>query len=69
VAKWKVSFSGSSDDSDINTDDDDDQAENDASEYDEEPMHDYSRKHTISESNYFLTNEVKTWLNNFQSSR
>jgi hypothetical protein len=61
VAKWKVSFSGSSDDSDINTDDDDDQAE--------EPMHDYSRKHTISESNYFLTNEVKTWLNNFQSSR
>jgi hypothetical protein len=73
VAKWKESCSGSSDDNDINTDDDDDddddQAEKDASEYDEEQMQDHSsRKHTTSESNYFLTNEVKTWLNNFQSS-
>ena len=67
--KWKESCSGSSDDNDINTDDDDDQAEKDASEYDEEQMQDHSsRKHTTSESNYFLTNEVKSWLNNFQSS-
>jgi hypothetical protein len=68
VAKWKESCSGSSDDNDNDINTDDDQAEKDASEYDEEQMQDHSRKHTTSESNYFLTNEVKTWLNNFQSS-